>query len=43
LREQAGGARVEVLGESRELIVTDGKFSDEFQPYEVHLYQFIKP
>ncbi len=43
LRGQTSGARVEVLGESRQLMIADGKFSDEFQPYEVHLYQFSKP
>jgi hypothetical protein len=32
-------ARVEVLGEDREIAVTDGKFTDDFAPYAVHLYR----
>lgn len=31
---------VEVLGESRTLSMTDGQFTDNFKPYEVHLYRF---
>jgi len=33
------GTSAEVLGESRTLGVTDGKFEDDFKPYEVHLYR----
>ena len=35
------GARgtVEVLGENRKIPVKDGKFEDDFKPYEVHLYR----
>jgi hypothetical protein len=35
------GARgtAEVLGENRSIPVKDGKFEDEFKPYEVHLYR----
>ena len=33
------GTTVEVLGEGRVLNISDGKFSDEFSPYEVHLYK----
>ena len=29
----------EVLGENRTIPVKDGKFEDEFKPYEVHLYR----
>jgi hypothetical protein len=34
------GARgsAEVLGENRTIAVKDGKFEDDFKPYEVHLY-----
>ncbi|HEY0551907.1 MAG TPA: hypothetical protein VGF13_20050, partial [Verrucomicrobiae bacterium] len=30
---------VEVLGEARTLSLSSGQFSDEFQPYGVHLYR----
>lgn len=33
------GRRVEVMGESRTLDLADGRFSDDFAPYEVHLYR----
>jgi hypothetical protein len=33
------GAFVEVLGEGRTIKIADGKFSDEFLPYDVHLYK----
>jgi hypothetical protein len=33
------GNRVEVLGEGRTINITNGKFSDEFSPYGVHLYK----
>ena len=32
------GGRVEVVGEDRELKVEGGRFTDRFQPYEVHVY-----
>jgi hypothetical protein len=32
-------AKVEVLGESRTLSLSNGQFSDKFQPYGVHLYR----
>ena len=32
-------ATAEVLGEGRTIDVTDGKFSDDFAPYAVHLYK----
>jgi hypothetical protein len=35
------GNNVEVIGEGRTLKVTDGKFSDEFAPYGVHLYKVL--
>jgi hypothetical protein len=31
---------VEVIDEARTVTVTSGEFSDEFKPYEVHLYRF---
>jgi hypothetical protein len=30
---------VEVLGESRNIPASEGKFSDDFAPYGVHLYR----
>jgi hypothetical protein len=33
------GARLEVLGENRTLPIYDGKFTDTFQPWDVHLYR----
>lgn len=38
LKESTNG-NVEVLGEKRSLIVTNGIFSDHFAPWEVHLYR----
>jgi len=38
-----GKAQAEVLGEGRKIDVADGKFSDEFKGYEVHLYKIVKP
>jgi hypothetical protein len=35
------GNTVEVIGEGRKLKITDGKFSDEFVPYGVHLYKIL--
>lgn len=32
-------ATAEVLGEGRTISVQNGKFSDDFQPYDVHLYR----
>jgi hypothetical protein len=34
-----GQSRVEVLGENRTLELQDGKFSDAFRPWDVHLYR----
>ncbi len=34
-----GKRQVEVLGENRTLTCTDGRFEDDFGPWEVHLYQ----
>lgn len=39
VRGLVGAANAEVLGENRKLEVRDGKFSDTFQPYDVHLYR----
>jgi len=33
-------SQVEVLGEDRTLPVTNGEFSDNFKPFEVHIYRF---
>src|SRR6185503_11916237 len=38
-RELSAGATAEVLGESRALNVDSGEFTDDFKPYEVHLYR----
>ena len=35
----AENAVVEVLGENRTLTARQGKFSDDFKPYGVHLYR----
>jgi hypothetical protein len=39
VRELPAGARVEVLGEARDFKVQSGEFSDDFRPYQVHLYR----
>ena len=39
VRGVAGKAEVEVLGEGRRIAAEDGRFVDEFGPYEVHLYK----
>jgi hypothetical protein len=36
---QGAKGTAEVLGESRSIPVKDGKFEDEFKPYDVHLYR----
>ena len=36
---ETGSATVEVVGESRTLPLRDGRFSDAFAPYDVHLYR----
>ncbi|RYZ08416.1 MAG: hypothetical protein EOO73_08175 [Myxococcales bacterium] len=38
-----GGARVEVIGEGREVTAGDGAFEDEFAAYDVHLYRLTLP
>ena len=35
----AGEGLVQVLGEERSIPVVDGRFEDDFDPYEVHLYR----
>lgn len=42
LRDRSVARNAEVLGESRERLVQDGVFSDDFAPYAVHLYRFKK-
>jgi hypothetical protein len=34
-----GKAKAEVLGEDRTVDVSDGRFADDFKPYDVHLYR----
>jgi hypothetical protein len=34
-----GKGKVEVLGEKREIPLQDGRFEDDFKPYDVHLYR----
>ena len=31
-------AEAEVLGEKRRIPISQGRFEDDFQPYDVHLY-----
>jgi hypothetical protein len=38
----AGKMSAEVLGEGRKIDVADGKFSDDFKGYEIHLYKIAK-
>jgi len=35
----AGATTVEVIGEARTRPLKNGRFSDSFQPYDVHLYR----
>lgn len=42
-RPARDGARVEVLGEARQLELRDGVFADSFAPYAVHLYRLEAP
>lgn len=39
LQDVPSGKTVEVLGENRQLEIKDGRFSDAFEPYDVHLYR----
>ncbi|WP_406700459.1 hypothetical protein V5E97_16760 [Singulisphaera sp. Ch08] len=39
VRDLPAQAEAEVLGEDRHLTLKDGRFEDEFQPYDVHLYK----
>ncbi len=39
LRGLTGQQQVEALGENRALTARDGRFSDAFRPYDVHLYR----
>jgi hypothetical protein len=36
-----GRATAQVLGENRQIAVSDGAFQDTFRPWEVHLYQIV--
>ena len=40
--EVSSGSLAEVIGENRSIKISDGKFSDEFSPYGVHLYKIRK-
>ena len=42
VRGLEGPAEAKVLGEGRSLAVQDGRFEDDFRPYDVHLYE-IRP
>lgn len=37
------GLKAEVIDEGRTITISDGTFSDEFSPYEVHLYKITVP
>lgn len=39
----SGAASAEVLGEDRRIALKDGRFEDEFRPYDVHLYAIRQP
>ncbi len=41
VRGMKGQAKAEVLGENRAVDVTDGRFTDDFSGYQVHLYRII--
>ena len=43
VRELSPRATAEVLGESRNLPITNGEFADEFAGYAVHLYRLDAP
>ncbi len=36
-------ATAEVLGENRRIAVENGRFTDDFEPYGVHLYRISFP
>lgn len=38
-----GTAKIEVLGEGRELTAAEGSFRDRFEPWDVHLYRVTGP
>ena len=42
LRNISGERSVEVLDENRNLVAKDGVFTDQFAPWEVHLYRIAK-
>ncbi len=42
MRNVSGERRVEVLDENRTLVAKDGIFTDQFTPWEVHLYRIAK-
>ena len=39
LPQNERSSSAEVLGEARSIAIQNGKFEDEFSPYEVHLYR----
>jgi hypothetical protein len=39
----SSGSVVDVIGENRSITISDGKFTDEFSPYSVHLYRISQP
>lgn len=43
LKELPTNAKIDVLGESRQILLVNGSSADEFKPYEVHLYRVTQP
>ena len=41
IKQRTDNATVEVLDEARRIPAPNGKFTDDFKPYEVHLYQIL--
>jgi hypothetical protein len=39
VRGMRGEASAEVIGEGRRVSLRDGRFEDDFKPYDVHLYR----
>ena len=39
VRDLPGNQTAEVIGEGRTIAVRDGRFHDDFAPYDVHLYR----
>jgi len=39
----SGKATAEVVGEDRRIPVVNGRFEDDFKPYDVHIYRIKRP